>query len=101
MNHPMSIEPRAPLYAWGQYMVALCDLINDGSHPDQPPMAVLVKAGDVGEIVNVGHHTQENEPVYLVEFGRCVVGCLEEELAPVPKGWLPDSDVAPDGRDMA
>ncbi len=101
MNHPTSIEPRAPLYAWGQYVVALCDLVNDGSHPEHPPMAVLVTAGDVGEIVNVGHNTEANEPVYLVEFGRCVVGCLEEELAPVPKGWLPEVALATDAEDMA
>ncbi len=38
--------------------------------------------GQIGEIAQVGTHTESNTPVYLVEFGeRRVVGCLEEELA--------------------
>jgi len=45
---------------------------------------VLVPLGGIGEIVNVGAHTDSNTPVYLVEFGdHLVVGCLEEEIEPV------------------
>lgn len=78
------IEPREPRYRWGQRVTAALDLYNDGSYPDQPAEALLVRAGDAGEIVQVGAHTESNTPVYLVEFNaRHVVGCLEEEIAPV------------------
>ncbi|HEY0201948.1 MAG TPA: nitrogen fixation protein NifZ [Burkholderiaceae bacterium] len=89
--NPLSgIEQRAAQYAWGQRVVALDDLVNDGSYPDHPANAVLAERGSVGEIVNVGHAVETNEPVYLVEFnGRLVVGCMEEEIAPAPAGLLP------------
>jgi nitrogen fixation protein NifZ len=78
------IEPRIPRYQWGQRVKALVDLHNDGSFPDAALEALLVNTGDVGEIVQVGTHTEENIPVYLVEFGeRLVVGCLEEETLPL------------------
>ncbi len=90
------IEPRQPSFAWGQRVVALCDLHNDGSHPEREPDALLVPAGSVGEVVNVGHATEANEPVYLVEFvgsfGTVVVGSVEDELAPVPMGWQPEEE---------
>ncbi|MDF1484066.1 nitrogen fixation protein NifZ [Ramlibacter sp. H39-3-26] len=87
----LPIEPRGALYAWGQRVIALDDLVNDGSHPARPAGAVLAVQGAVGEIVNVGHATQQNEPVYLVEFGGCVIGCMEEEIAPAPPGLLPET----------
>jgi nitrogen fixation protein NifZ len=78
------IEPRLPKYQWGQRVKALIDLHNDGSFPDAPPTALLVKIGDAGEIVRVGTHTDSNTPIYLVEFGeRLVLGCLEEEISPL------------------
>ena len=78
------IEPRLPKYQWGQRVKALIDLHNDGSFPDAPPAALLVKIGDSGEIVRVGTHTDSNTPIYLVEFGeRLVLGCLEEEISPL------------------
>jgi nitrogen fixation protein NifZ len=62
----------------------LLDLFNDGSYPEQPPQALLVPTGMMGEIVQVGTHTDSNTPIYLVEFdGKHVVGCLEEEISPV------------------
>jgi nitrogen fixation protein NifZ len=76
----MMIEQREPAYQWGQQVVALVDMINDGSHPDRDPEAVLVEAGSEGEIVQVGHHEELNHPVYMVEFDGLVVGCLEEEI---------------------
>ncbi len=77
-------EPRMPKYQWGQRVRAEIDLHNDGSFPDAPAEALLVKVGDIGEIVQVGTHTEANMPVYLVEFGeRLVVGCLEEEIVPL------------------
>jgi nitrogen fixation protein NifZ len=78
------IEPRLPRFQWGQRVKALVDLHNDGSFPDAALEALLVNVGDVGEIVQVGTHAEENLPVYLVEFGeRLVVGCLEEEILPL------------------
>jgi nitrogen fixation protein NifZ len=78
------IEPRFTIYQWGQRVRALNDLHNDGSYPDAPAEALLVKSGDGGEIIQVGTHTDSNTPIYLVEFGeRLVVGCLEEEIAPL------------------
>jgi nitrogen fixation protein NifZ len=70
-------------YQWGQRVSALADLYNDGTFPDQPEDALLVKAGDKGEIVQVGTHTETNTHIYLVEFGeKLVVGCLENEIDP-------------------
>lgn len=77
-------EPRLPKYDWGQRVETLVDLVNDGSFPGAPAEAVLAAAGAVGEIVQVGSHTESNTPVYLVEFGEnLVVGCYEEEIQPV------------------
>jgi nitrogen fixation protein NifZ len=92
MDPAAFVEPRTPVYAWGQRVVALDDLVNDGSHPEREPEALLAARGDVGEIVNIGHASEINEPVYLVDFGGCVVGCLEVELAPVPAGWRPETE---------
>jgi len=78
------IEPRFPIYQWGQRVRAVIDLHNDGTFPDAPLEAILVKSGDGGEIVQVGTHTESNTPIYLVEFGeKLVVGCLEEEITPL------------------
>lgn len=83
----LPLEPRLPKYQWGQRVRAVDDLHNDGSFPDEPDAALLVSSGDVGEIVQVGTHTETNTPVYLVEFGeRLVVGCTEEEIAPLELG---------------
>jgi nitrogen fixation protein NifZ len=45
--------PASPKFQWGQRVSATGDLFNDGSFPDQPADALLVKAGDAGEIVQV------------------------------------------------
>ena len=92
VNLAAFVEPRLPVYAWGQRVVALDDLLNDGSHPEREPEALLAARGAVGEVVNIGHATELNEPIYLVDFGHCVVGCLELELAPVPAVWVPEAD---------
>ncbi|MBI5335368.1 MAG: nitrogen fixation protein NifZ [Burkholderiales bacterium] len=84
----LSAGPREPRYAWGQAVVALDDLRDDGSHPDGAVGAaasgVLVEQGSPGEVVQVGHHADSDQPVYVVEFatagGPRVVGCLEEEI---------------------
>lgn len=75
-------EPQEMKLQWGQKVSANSDLFNDGSYPDHPADALLVKAGDLGEIVQVGTHVETNTHIYLVEFGgRLVVGCLEGEIA--------------------
>lgn len=77
----MMIEPREPQYQWGQQVVALVDLVNDGTYPDRAPDEVLVETGSEGEIVQVGRHEELNQPVYMVEFEvGLVIGCLEEEI---------------------
>jgi nitrogen fixation protein NifZ len=76
------IDPREPKFQWGQPVVAAVDLYNDGSLPDAPEDVLLVAAGGPGEIVQVGHHSDANVPIYMVDFGVAVLGCLEEELAP-------------------
>jgi nitrogen fixation protein NifZ len=74
-------EPTMPKYEWGQRVRAAIDLFNDGSFPDAPDDLLLAKLGDIGEIVQVGRHTEANVAVYLVEFGpNRIVGCLEEEI---------------------
>jgi nitrogen fixation protein NifZ len=71
-----------PRYEWGQRVHAAADLFNDGSYPDQPPQALLVGNGEVGEIVQVGQHADSGTAVYMVEFAsNRVVGCFEQELA--------------------
>ncbi|HEV6966795.1 nitrogen fixation protein NifZ [Roseateles sp.] len=76
------MERREPKYHWGQAVLAAEDLYNDGSLPEVAEDLLLVVAGGPGEIVQVGHHAEANVPVYLVDFGVAVLGCLEEELAP-------------------
>lgn len=70
-------------YDWGQRVRAATDLVNDGSYPDRAKEELLVKTGDVGEIVNVGTHVETEMVIYLVEFSpQLVIGCLEEEIEP-------------------
>lgn len=82
------IDLREPIFEWGQQVKAAIDLVNDGSHPNFEPEGLLAAAGTQGEIVNVGHHRDNNTPVYLVDFlvasgAQVVIGCLEEELTAV------------------
>jgi nitrogen fixation protein NifZ len=74
---------RNPKFQWGQPVIALTDLVNDGSYPGIELDALLISSGTQGEIVQTGMHEESNTPVYLVEFpGGKVVGCLESEIAP-------------------
>ena len=91
-NTLSGIELREPVFAWGQRVIALDDLVNDGSHPEREMDALLAARGSVGEVVKIGHATDLNEPVYLVQFANCVVGCLEIELVPAPAGLLPETE---------
>jgi len=75
------IDRRAAKYEWGQRVRTSVDLYNDGSFPGCAEGDLLAAIGELGEIVNVGMHTESNMPVYMVEFaGSRVVGCLEEEI---------------------
>lgn len=74
------IDIREPKFPWGQEVRAAVDLYNDGSLPDAGEDQLVVAAGGPGEIVQVGHHAEANVPLYLVDFGVGVIGCLEEEL---------------------
>ncbi|TDV26868.1 nitrogen fixation protein NifZ [Paraburkholderia caballeronis] len=91
----MNFEPVEPAYSWGMRVVALDDLRNDGSYPERGDDECLVTAGALGEIVNVGRVVDSGEPVYLVEFGRHVVGCTGDEIAPAPAGLLPEQEALP------
>ena len=77
------IEPRTAKYSWGLSVTAAVDLYNDGSLPDVPEDVLVVVAGGPGEIVQVGHHEEANVPIYMVDFGVAVLGCLEEEIVPM------------------
>jgi nitrogen fixation protein NifZ len=72
---------REAKFQWGQPVVAAIDLYNDGSLPDIDEDRLLVVAGGPGEVVQVGHHSEANVPIYMVDFGLVVLGCLEEEIA--------------------
>ncbi len=77
------LDIKEPKFQWGQAVVAVADLVNDGSYPDVETDALLVAGGSKGEVVQTGMHEESNTPVYLVEFpGGKVVGCLEPEIAP-------------------
>jgi nitrogen fixation protein NifZ len=73
-----------PRFDWGQRVHAATDLFNDGSYPEEPAGALLVRQGEPGEIVQVGSHIESGKVVYLVEFAADrLIGCFEPELTPV------------------
>ncbi|WP_027555676.1 nitrogen fixation protein NifZ [Bradyrhizobium sp. Cp5.3] len=87
------IKPRRPKYQSGQRVKAKVDLINNGSLPGAPSEGVLVSVGDIGQVVRVAQHTGTNLPIYVVKFGKeLVIGCLEEEIAPIPEGRVNEHD---------
>jgi nitrogen fixation protein NifZ len=70
-----------PKFDWGRRVRATVDLFNDGSFPEKEPEALLVKAGDPGEVVQIGAHVETETTIYLVEFSeKIVIGCLEDEI---------------------
>lgn len=75
------LDIREPKFQWGQAVVTVADLVNDGSYPEMAEDALLVASGSKGEVVQTGMHEESNTPVYIVEFsdGK-VVGCLEHEI---------------------
>lgn len=97
----MMFDRREPKYQWGQEVLAVVDLYNDGSLPDVPEDQLVVVRGGPGEIVQVGHHTEANIPLYMVDFGVCVLGCLEEEIALAVDGLPPEPAEGPEASDSA
>lgn len=78
------LAPREPKFQWGQPVITLIDLVNDGSYPDIEADALLQSAGARGDIVNVGIIEETGDPIYLVEFpDEKVIGVLEEEIRPI------------------
>ncbi len=76
------MEAEKPRFEWGQRVEAVQDLFNDGSYPDVAADALLVGMGEVGEIVQVGRHTDSGTIIYMAEFANNrVIGCMEPELA--------------------
>ena len=75
-------EPRQARFRVGQEVLAATELYNDGSLPEAAEDILLVASGGPGEVVQVGHHPEAGLPVYMVDFGLAVLGCLEEELLP-------------------
>lgn len=75
------LDIREPKFQWGQAVVTVADLVNDGSYPEMAEDALLVSSGSKGEVVQTGMHEESNTPVYIVEFadGK-VIGCLEHEI---------------------
>lgn len=72
-----------PKFEWGQRVRAARNLFNDGSYPEQPASALLVRKGEAGEIVQIGCHMESGTVVYKVEFAlNQIIGCLEPELMP-------------------
>lgn len=77
------LDLRQTALQWGLRVSAREAMYNDGGFPEHAPDALLVAAGEIGEIVNVGMHEETQTPIYLVEFAVGVIGCLEEEIAVV------------------
>lgn len=77
------MDATMPKYQWGQRVLAVDNLYNDGSYPERAPDALLVAQGALGEVMQVGKHEESDTLVYMVEFpGNGVVGCLEQEITP-------------------
>jgi len=69
-----------PKFQWGQPVAAVVDLFDDGSFPGAQEESLLVAAGTAGAVVQTGVHTESGTNVYMVEFGKHVVGCREDEI---------------------
>ena len=75
------MEEINPRFDWGRRVRAAESLFNDRSYPKQPAGALLVREGEIGEIVQVGKHVESGTIVYMVEFDADkVIGCFETEL---------------------
>ncbi|MDI3326944.1 MAG: nitrogen fixation protein NifZ [Alicyclobacillaceae bacterium] len=73
------------------------EIRNDGTYPNQPVGAVLVRCGERGVVVDRGWFLQDRlvYAVYFLESGR-TVGCLESELKKVDQGAGSSRNGGPD-----
>ena len=77
------MDVRLPKYYVNQKVKAVQDIFNDGSYPAEKDK-LLINSGMSGVVVQTGHHSENNIPVYMVDFeNKFVVGCFEEEIIPV------------------
>jgi nitrogen fixation protein NifZ len=83
-NELKGLAPKDPKFQWGQPVMTIIDIINDGSYPDAPLDALLAAKDSKGEVVNIGVIADSGDPIYLVEFsdGK-VIGLFEEEIASI------------------
>ena len=72
---------RAPAFMPGTRVQAVKDVRNDGTHPDASAGAVLVRAGDIGFVRELGSFLQRYR-IYEVDFiaSQRVVGMRAGEL---------------------
>ena len=73
-------DAHQPKFRIHQRVVALQDLVNDGSYPDAAADELLVASGSCGDVVRIGRHTETAAFIYVIDFGRRVLGCVEHEL---------------------
>lgn len=79
-----------PQFEYGEQVRVIRHIKNDGTFPNVPTGALLVKRGTVGYVVNVGTFLQDHiiYTVHFLELAR-MVGCREEELQLASMPWIP------------
>lgn len=77
-----------PAFDYGDMVRVIRSVRNDGTYPGLETGALLVRAGSVGHVRNVGTFLQE-QIIYAVHFlgEDKVVGCREEELVSIDAAW--------------
>ena len=79
-----------PKFEYGHQVRVVRTLRDDGTFPGRQPGDILVRAGAVGYVRNVGTFLQD-QVIYAVHFVRedITVGCREDELIDLHDPWLP------------
>ena len=77
-----------PEFDYGDMVRVVRSVRNDGTYPGMETGALLVRAGSVGHVRNVGTFLQE-QIIYAVHFlgEDRIVGCREEELVSIDAPW--------------
>jgi nitrogen fixation protein NifZ len=78
-----------PRFEYGEDVRVIRTVRNDGTFPGRETGDVLVRAGSVGFVRNVGTFLQD-QIIYAVHFVETdiTVGCREEELVPADAVWV-------------
>ena len=78
-----------PRFGYGEDVRVIRTVRNDGTFPGRETGDVLVRAGSVGFVRNVGTFLQD-QIIYAVHFidTDLTVGCREEELLPAGVAWV-------------